>query len=102
MGILERKVSCCLRRCLGLARSLSTKFQLRLKSLEEEFKITQTKELLMYRDSRDPKVTQTRMVIKACGVKGRIESKNWTEKKERTTSSWGQGKILNPKRHMNT
>ena len=69
---LERKVSSCLRRWLGLPRSLSsialygnsTKLRLPLKSLEEEFKVTRTREVLMYRDSRDPKVAQAGVVVK--------------------------------------
>lgn len=69
---LERKVSACLRRWLGLPRSLTsialygntTKLQLPIKSLEEEFKVTRTREVLMYRDSRDPKVAQAGVVVK--------------------------------------
>lgn len=69
---LERKVSTLLRRWLGLPRSLSnialygntTKLRLPLKSLEEEFKVAQTREVLMYRDSRDPKVAQAGVVVK--------------------------------------
>lgn len=69
---LERKVSSCLRRWLGLPRSLSnitlygntTKLPLPLKSLEEEFKVTRTREVLIYRDSNDPKVAQAGVVVK--------------------------------------
>ncbi|XP_051969484.1 LOW QUALITY PROTEIN: uncharacterized protein LOC127634119 [Xyrauchen texanus] len=61
---LERKVSSHLRRWLGLPKSLSSialyghrnKLQLPLKSLEEEFKVTRAREVLIYRDSSDPKV----------------------------------------------
>lgn len=56
------KVSICLRRCLELLPSLSnialyenTKLRLALKSLVEEFKVTQTQEVLKNRDPRDPK-----------------------------------------------
>ena len=69
---MERKVSTFLRRWLGLPRSLSnialygntTKLRLPLKSLEEEFKVTRTREVLMYRDSRDPKVAQAGVEVK--------------------------------------
>lgn len=42
----------------------TTKLQLPLKSLEEEFKVTRTREVLMYRDSSDPKVAQAGMAVK--------------------------------------
>lgn len=69
---LERKVSSCLRKWLGLPRSLSnidlygntTKLWLPLKSLEEEFTVARTREVLMFRDSRDPKVAQAGVVVK--------------------------------------
>lgn len=61
---LERKVSSHLRRWLGLPKSLScialyghrNKLQLPLKSLQEEFKVTKARDVLLYRDSSDPKV----------------------------------------------
>ncbi len=64
MATLERKVSSHLRRWLGLPKSLSSialnghrnKLKLPLKSLEEEFKVSRAREVLLYRDSRDPKV----------------------------------------------
>jgi len=70
---LERKVSSCLRRWLGLPRSLSnialygntTMLRLPLKSLEEEFKVTQAREVLMYKDSDDPKVAQAGVLVKS-------------------------------------
>lgn len=66
---LERKVSNCPRRWLGLPRSLSnielygnnTKLQLPLKSWSW---VTQTQEALMHRDSRDPKVAQVGVAVK--------------------------------------
>uniref|UniRef100_A0A3B1JAJ2 Reverse transcriptase domain-containing protein n=1 Tax=Astyanax mexicanus TaxID=7994 RepID=A0A3B1JAJ2_ASTMX len=69
---LERKVSSFLRRWLGLPRSLSsialygrnTKLQLPLRSLEEEFKVTRAREVMMYRDSSDPKVAQAGVRVK--------------------------------------
>ena len=69
---LERKVSSSLRKWLGLPRSLSnialygntTKLRLPLKSLVEEFKVTRTREVLMYRDSKDPKVAKAGVVVK--------------------------------------
>lgn len=42
----------------------TTKLQLPLKSLEEEFKVTRTREVLMYRDSSDPEVAQAGMAVK--------------------------------------
>ncbi len=69
---LERRVSSFLRRWLGLPRSLSsialyghnTKLQLLLKSLEEEFKVTRAREVMLYRDSSDPKVAQAGVQVK--------------------------------------
>lgn len=69
---LERKVSSCLRRWLGLPRSLSnialygntTMLRLPLKSLEEEFKVTRGREVVMYRDSNDPKVAQAGVLVR--------------------------------------
>lgn len=64
--ILERKISSHLRKWLGLPKSLRSialyghrnKLQLPLKSLEEEFKVMRAREVLQYRDSRDPKVAK--------------------------------------------
>lgn len=58
--ILEWKVSNYLRRRLGLPKSLSSialygqhnKLQLPFKSLEEEFKVMRTREVVQYRDSK--------------------------------------------------
>lgn len=69
---LERKVSSFLRRWLGLPRSLSsislygnnTKLQLPLKSLEEEFKVTRAREVMLYRVSSDLKVAQAGVEVK--------------------------------------
>ena len=57
---------------VGVPRSLSnialygnsTKLQLPPKSLEEEFKVSRTREVLMYRDSRDPKLAQVGVVVR--------------------------------------
>ncbi|KAL0173755.1 hypothetical protein M9458_029723, partial [Cirrhinus mrigala] len=57
---------------LGLPRSLSsiafygntTMLRLPLKSLEEEFKVTRAREVLMYRDSNDPKVAQAGVLVR--------------------------------------
>ncbi|XP_035688709.1 LOW QUALITY PROTEIN: uncharacterized protein LOC118424272 [Branchiostoma floridae] len=62
---LERTISRFLRKWLGLPRSLSnialygrsTKLQLSLSGLTEEFKVTRAREVLMYRDSSDSKVS---------------------------------------------
>lgn len=69
---LERNVSCYLRRWLGLPKSLSSialygnsnKLQLPLKSLEEEFKVTKSRMVLQYSDSRDPKVSTAGIEVK--------------------------------------
>ena len=62
---MERKVSGYLRRWLGLPRNLSSAalygstnaVQLPFKGLKEEFLVTRTREAIMYRDSKDPKVS---------------------------------------------
>ncbi len=62
---LERTISQFLRRWLGLPRSLSnialyghsSNLQLPISSLSEEFKVTRAREVLMYRDSSDAKVS---------------------------------------------
>lgn len=59
---LERKVSGCLRRWLPRNLSniaLNTKLR-----LEEEFKVTRTREVLMYRDFSDRKLAQAGLVVK--------------------------------------
>lgn len=58
---LERKVSSHLRKWQGLQRSLNSNalsLQLPIKSLKEEFKVTRAKEVLLYRELRDPKVSR--------------------------------------------
>lgn len=74
---LERKMSCYLRRWLGLPRSLSNitlcgnicKLRLPLKFIEEEFKVLHMREVLQYRESRDPNVSGALVVVK--------NGKNW-------------------------
>ena len=69
---LERKVSKYLRRWLGLPRSLSSialyadKLKLRLpfSSLNEEFKLSRTREVMQYRDSSDAKVAQAGIEVR--------------------------------------
>lgn len=69
---LERRVSNHLRRWLGLPKSLSSialyghhnKLQLPFKSLEEEFKVTRAREVVQYRDSRDPKVAKAGIQVR--------------------------------------
>ena len=69
---LEKKVSCYLRRWLGLPRSLSNialygntcKLTLPSKSIEEEFKVLRARELLQYRESADPKVSGAGVAVK--------------------------------------
>ncbi|GAA6088928.1 uncharacterized protein LOC109140547, partial [Tachysurus ichikawai] len=78
---LERRVSHFLRRWLGLPRSLSSialygntgKLQLPLNSIEEEFKVLRVREVLQYRESRDPKVSGAGVVVKT-GRKLRAEA----------------------------
>ncbi|XP_061896514.1 uncharacterized protein LOC133645675 [Entelurus aequoreus] len=78
--ILERRVSNHLRRWLGLPKSLSSialygnsnKLQLPFKSLEEEFKVTRAREVVQYRDSRDPKVAKAGIQVRT-GRKWRAE-----------------------------
>ena len=69
---LERRVSSHLWRWLELRRSLSSlalygntnKLQLPFKSLEEEFKVTRAREVVQYRDSRDPKVAKAGIQVR--------------------------------------
>ena len=68
---LERKISSYLRRWLGLPRSLtsaalygrSNKLQLPFSSLEEEFRVSRTREALAYRDSRDTREAAAGIVV---------------------------------------
>ena len=69
---LEKSISQFLRRWLGLPRSLSsialyghsTKLQLPFSGLTEEFKVTRTREAMMYRDSTDIRVTTAGILVK--------------------------------------
>ncbi|XP_024141063.1 uncharacterized protein LOC112154399 [Oryzias melastigma] len=69
---LERTISQFLRRWLGLPRSLSsialyghsTMLQLPISGLSEEFKVTRARELMMYRDSSDKKVSSAGIRVK--------------------------------------
>ncbi|XP_053183947.1 LOW QUALITY PROTEIN: uncharacterized protein LOC128367182 [Scomber japonicus] len=69
---LERKISCYLRRWLGLPRSLtsaalygrSNKLQLPINSLEEEIRVSRTREALVYRDSKDSRVAAAGIVVR--------------------------------------
>ena len=62
---MERKISGYLWRCLGLPKSLScvvlygttNAIQLPFRGLKEEFVVTHTREAILYRDSRDLKVS---------------------------------------------
>ena len=62
---MERKISGYFRRWLGLPKSLSSAalygatiaIQLPFRSLKEEFVVTRTREAILYRDSRDLKVS---------------------------------------------
>ena len=62
---MERKISSYLRKWLGLPKSLSSAalygttntIQLPFSSLKEEFVVTHTREAILYRDSRDLKVS---------------------------------------------
>ncbi len=42
----------------------NTKLQLPLKSLEKEFKVTRAREVMLYRDSSDPRVAQVGVQVK--------------------------------------
>ncbi|XP_049324773.1 uncharacterized protein LOC125789951 [Astyanax mexicanus] len=69
---MERKISSYLRRWLGLPRSLtsaalygkSNKLQLPFSSLEEEFRVSRTREALVYQDSSDTRVAAAGIVVK--------------------------------------
>ncbi|XP_061571176.1 uncharacterized protein LOC133424524 [Cololabis saira] len=69
---LERKISSHLRRWMGFPRSLcsaalygkTNKLQLPFSSLEEEFRVSRTREALLYRDSKDSKVASAGIVVR--------------------------------------
>ncbi|KAI8506911.1 hypothetical protein Bbelb_153500 [Branchiostoma belcheri] len=69
---LERTISKSLRRWLGVPRSLSnialygrsTKLRLPLSGLTEEFKVTRAREVMMYRDSADTKVSSAGITVR--------------------------------------
>lgn len=69
---LERKISSYLPRWLGLPRSLTStalygrynKLQLPFSSLEEEFRVSRTREALVYRDSNDARVASADIVAR--------------------------------------
>ncbi len=68
----ERKVSSYLRRWLGLPQSLSSialygdknELRLPLSSLAEEFMVTRAREVLLYRDSSDIKVSSAGIEVR--------------------------------------
>lgn len=68
----ERKVSCSLQKWLGLPQSLSdialygrkNKLKLPFSSLKEEFMVTRSREVLLYRDSSDSKVSLAGIEVK--------------------------------------
>ncbi|XP_075313231.1 uncharacterized protein LOC142373743 [Odontesthes bonariensis] len=68
----ERRVSSHLRRWLGLPRSLSSialygnnnKLTLPIKGLAEEFMVARAREVLQYRESKDPKVAQAAIEVR--------------------------------------
>ena len=68
----ERRVSSRLRRWLGLPRSLSSialygnknKLTLPINSLTEEFMVARAREVLQYRESKDPKVSQAGIEVR--------------------------------------
>ena len=70
--LLERTISQFLRRWLGLPRSLSsialysnaTTLQLPLSSVTEEFKVTRAREVMLYRDSTDIRVSSANIKVK--------------------------------------
>ena len=79
---MERKIHNYLRRWLGFPRSLGTAalygssnaLQLPFKGLMEEFVVSRTREVMLYRDSKDPKVA-------TAGIEVRT-GKKWCAKKE--------------------
>ena len=68
----ERRVSRFLQKWLGLPRSLSSialygqnnKLKLPISSLNEEFKVGHAREVLQYRESQDPKVSQAGIEVR--------------------------------------
>lgn len=68
----EKRVSKFLRKWLGLPRSLSSialygqnnKLKLPISSLNEEFMVTRTREVLQYRESCNPKVSQAGIKVR--------------------------------------
>lgn len=72
METLERKISSYLRRWMGFSRSLcsaamygkTNKLQLPFRSLDEEFRVSRTREALLYRDSKDSKVATAGNVVR--------------------------------------
>ncbi|XP_062387675.1 uncharacterized protein LOC134076569 [Sardina pilchardus] len=70
--VFERRISQHLRRWLGLPRSLSSialygcknKLQLPFSSLSEEFMVTRAREVLLYRDSNDTKVSSAGIEVR--------------------------------------
>lgn len=91
--ILERKIHSYLRRWLGLPRSLtsaalysrSTKLLLPFSSLEEEFRVSRTREALVYRDSSDTRVAAAGIVVRT-GRK--FKAQEWLERAESDTKPW--------------
>ena len=71
---LERKISSSIRKWLGLPRSLSSTalyrktnpIQLPVKGVVEEFKGSRTREAIMYKNSKDPKVANAGISIHTC------------------------------------
>ncbi len=69
---LERKISSYLRRWMGFPRSLcsaalygkTNKLQLPFSSLDEEFRVSRTREALLYWDSKDSKVASAGIVVR--------------------------------------
>ena len=79
---LERKISSSIRKWLGLPRSLSSTalygktnpIQLPVKGVVEEFKVSRTREAIMYKNSKDPKVANAGISIHT--------GKKWDVRKE--------------------
>ena len=69
---MERKISSNLRRWMGFPRSLcsaalygrTNKLQLPFSSIDEEFRVSRTREALLYRDSKDPRVASAGIVVR--------------------------------------
>ena len=79
---VEKKINSYLRRWLVLPRSLSraalygtsNALQLPFKVLMDEFVVSQTKEAMLYRDSKDPKVAAAAIEVRT--------GRKWSAKKE--------------------